>query len=106
MRLNSHLLSELGQHIDFWNDALTLTMDFIRPTDNDNTFAAGIGYTIGNVLQLRTGYKYKIGGNDLGPISGLAGGFGLTLRRFQFDYALVPFGDLGLTHRFSLIADF
>ena len=96
----------IGSAYRLWDDALTLTMDFIRPTDNDNTFAAGIGYTIGNVLQLRTGYKYKIGGNDLGAISGLAGGFGLTLRRFQFDYALVPFGDLGLTHRFSLIADF
>ena len=83
-----------------------LTVDIIRPSDNDIAIGAGAGYTIGNILELRTGYKYKIGGNDLGAISGLTGGFGLTLLRFQIDYALVPFGVLGLTHRFSLIANF
>ncbi len=96
----------LGTAYRLWKDAVILTLDFIRPTDNDNSVGAGIGYTLANILQLRTGYKYKFGGNDLGAISGLAGGFGLTLKRFQIDYALVPFGDLGLTHRFSLIASF
>lgn len=96
----------LGAAYRLWKDAVILTLDFIRPTDNDNSVGAGIGYTLANVLQLRTGYKYKFGGNDLGAISGLAGGFGLTLKRFQIDYALVPFGNLGLTHRFSLIASF
>ncbi len=96
----------LGTAYRLWKDAVILTLDFIRPTDNDNSVGAGIGYTLANILQLRTGYKHKFGGNDLGAISGLAGGFGLTLKRFQIDYALVPFGDLGLTHRFSLIASF
>jgi len=96
----------LGTAYRLWKDTVILTIDFIRPTDNDNSIGAGIGYTIANILQLRTGYKYKLGGNDLGPISGLAGGFGLTLKHFQIDYALVPFGVLGLTHRFSLIASF
>ncbi len=95
-----------GGAYKLWNEAVILTMDIIRPTDNDNAVGTGIGYTIGNVLQLRTGYKYKFGGNDLGAISGLRGGFGLTLRRFQIDYALISFGDLGLAHRFSLIANF
>jgi hypothetical protein len=89
-----------------WNDALTLTMDIIRPSDNDIAVGVGTAYTIGNILQLRTGYKYKLGGNDLGAMSGLTGGFGLTLRQFQLDYALLPFGVLGLTHRFSLVANF
>ncbi len=96
----------LGSAYKLWNDAFTLTTDIIRPSDNDVAIGVGGGYTIGNILQLRTGYKYKIGGNDLGAISGLAGGFGLTLRQFQIDYALVPFGVLGLTHRFSLVANF
>ena len=96
----------LGTAYRLLNDSAIITMDFIRPTDNDNSIAAGIGYTIANILQIRTGYKYKFGGNDLGPMSGLTGGFGLSLRRFQIDYALVSFGDLGLTHRFSLIASF
>ena len=96
----------LGAAYRLWNDAFILTTDIIRPSDNDVAIGVGAGYTIGNILQLRTGYKYKIGGNDLGAISGLTGGFGLTLLRFQIDYALVPFGVLGLTHRFSLVANF
>lgn len=89
-----------------WGDAFMLTADVVRPSDNDITTGVGAAYTIANILQLRTGYKYKLGGNDLGGTSGLTGGFGLTLRRFQIDYALVPFGVLGLTHRFSLVANF
>ena len=98
--------TRLGAAYRLWNETLVLTTDIIRPTDNDIAIGLGAGYTIGNILQLRTGYKYQIGGNDLGAISGLTGGFGLTLLRFQVDYALVPFGVLGLTHRFSLVANF
>lgn len=96
----------LGTAYRFFNDNAILTMDFIRPTDNDNAIGLGIGYTIANILQIRTGYKYQLGGNDLGALSGLTGGFGLSILRFQIDYALVSFGDLGLTHRLSLIAHF
>ena len=96
----------LGAAYRLLNDALTLTGDIIRPSDNDIAIAVGAGWTIANILQLRTGYNYQIGGNDLGAISGLTGGFGLTLRQFQVDYALAPFGVLGLTHRFSLVANF
>ena len=96
----------LGAAYRLWNEALVLTTDVIRPSDNDISVGVGAGYTIGNILQLRSGYRYQIGGNDLGAISGLTGGFGLTLLRFQIDYALVPFGVLGLTHRFSLVANF
>ncbi len=96
----------LGAAYRAWGDSLILTMDAIRPSDNDIAVGVGAGYTIANILQLRTGYKYKLGGNDLGATFGLAGGFGLTLGQFQIDYALVPFGVLGLTHRFSLVANF
>ena len=96
----------LGGAYTLFQDALLLTLDLIRPSDNDLAIATGAGYTIGSTLQLRTGYKYTLGGNDLGAISGLTGGFGLTLGQFQIDYALVPFGVLGLTHRFSLVASF
>jgi hypothetical protein len=96
----------LGVAYKLWNDALTLTTDIIRPSDNHIATGIGVEYTIGNILHLRTGYKYQLGGNDLGAMSGLTGGFGLTLLQFQLDYALVPFGVLGLTHRFSLVANF
>jgi len=87
-------------------DTLVLTMDIIRPSDNDPTVAAGVSYSVVDMLQLRAGYKYQLGGNDLGAMSGITSGFGLTLQQFQIDYAFVPFGILGVTHRFSLIANF
>ena len=96
----------IGAAYRLLNDALVLTSDIIRPSDNDIAIGIGAGYTIANILQLRAGYNYQLGGNDLGAISGLTSGFGLTLRQFQVDYALVPFGVLGLTHRFSLVANF
>ena len=96
----------IGAAYRLWHESFLVTMDFIRPTDNHNSFGVGLGYTILNILQLRSGYIYKLGGNDLGAMSGLRAGFGLTLRRFQIDYALVPYGALGLTNRFSLIASF
>ena len=96
----------IGAAYRLFDDTLVLTSDIIRPSDNDIAIAVGAGYTIANILHLRTGYNYQIGGNDLGAISGLTSGFGLTLRQFQVDYALVPFGVLGLTHRFSLVANF
>ena len=96
----------VGVAYRLWNNALVLTSDIIRPSDNDIAVGVGAGYTIANILQLRTGYNYQIGGNDLGAVSGLTGGFGLTFLRFHLDYALVPFGVLGLTHRFSLVANF
>ena len=96
----------IGAAYRLFDDTLVLTSDIIRPSDNDIAIAVGAGYTIANILHLRTGYNYQIGGNDLGAISGLTGGFGLTLRQFQVDYALLPFGVLGLTHRFSLVANF
>ena len=36
-------------------------------------------------------------------ISGLTGGVGMRISRIEVDYALVNFGDLGMTHRIGLI---
>ena len=90
-----------GGAYKLWNEALMLTMDIIRPSDNHIATGVGAAYTIANILQLRTGYKYKIGGNDLGAISGLAGRFRIdatavstrlrtrTVRRSRIDAPLL-----------------
>lgn len=39
--------------------------------------------------------------DDIGGLAGLGVGVGLDMRRFRFDYAWVPYGDLGTTHRIS-----
>lgn len=39
-------------------------------------------------------------------LSGLTVGSGFKLNIFDIDYAFVPYGDLGYTHRSSLLAKF
>jgi hypothetical protein len=34
------------------------------------------------------------------------GGLGVQISRYRFDYTIVPFGDLGLTQRFTLSVGF
>jgi hypothetical protein len=96
----------VGAAYKLLNDALTITTDVNRPSDNDPTIGFGTAYSISNVLHLRTGYKYSLGGNDLGFASGITTGFGFTITGFELDYAFVSFGKLGPVHRFSLISSF
>ncbi|MFA6029915.1 MAG: PorV/PorQ family protein [Elusimicrobiota bacterium] len=49
------------------------------------------------LFALRLGYATR---NEAGP--GVSVGFGVGKKGFGFDYAFVPFGDLGNTHRMSL----
>ncbi len=57
-------------------------------------------------LAVRLGYKF---GSDLGLLAGLTigAGYRLTLNenfQFDFDYAFVPYGDLGESHRIAITA--
>lgn len=50
----------------------------------------------------RLGYRYSFRNADLGAAAGLSLGAGLNLGPFRADYAFLPFGDLGDSHRFSV----
>jgi len=39
---------------------------------------------------------------DVGGFTGVSFGIGFDFKSFAFDYALLPMGDLGLTHRISI----
>lgn len=95
-------------------DNLTLAIDGILPLQPANMpyrLHLGVEYTYnieGNVVKPRLGYRFN--GNefisDLGPLAGLTTGFGYS-RNFDgvdigVDYAFVPYGDLGVSHRFGL----
>jgi hypothetical protein len=88
------------------DEAFTLTTDVNRPSDNDSTVGVGAAFTAYELIHLRAGYKYKLGGNDLGTASGITSGIGFSVQGFQLDYAFVSFGKLGGVHRFSLISNF
>ena len=57
------------------------------------------------VFSGRAGYNSRTFGSVSG-FSGISFGAGFGFGRFDVDYALVPFGDLGQTHRISLSGKF
>jgi len=77
--------------------ALTFALDIAKPQDNEIYYCLGAEWWLGNVLALRVGYKTN---QDIGQ--GLTAGLGYKFGRICLDYAYVPYGDLGNTHRISL----
>ena len=68
-----------------------------------------VGNTEGkaNVLALRAGYQINYPDAQLTGLTGLTLGLGYTLSRsVTLDYAMVPSGDLGTSHRLSLTVKF
>ena len=97
---------KLGASYEMLDNALTFAVDVNRPIDNDVTLGFGFEYTLVEWFHLRSGYRYSVGGNDLGAASGLTGGLGVSIESYQIDYAFVSFGKLGPTHRISVLANF
>lgn len=63
------------------------------------TVKAGASYAPLGIVALRFGYDARLAGPGL---PGLTTGLGFRLKNLSMDYALVPFGDLGVTQRVSL----
>jgi len=87
---------------------LTLSAD-LNYSILDSIWALGAGfeYWVHPILAIRAGYKYNSAiNNTLGALSGLTCGAGFKIGILGIDYALVPYGDLGYTHRISLLARF
>ncbi|MCR4295073.1 MAG: PorV/PorQ family protein [Elusimicrobia bacterium] len=60
-----------------------------------------------NVLALRGGYQLSYPSRELGALAGLTWGLGYTITKsIALDYAMLPTGDLGIGHRFSLTYKF
>ncbi|HBL16541.1 MAG TPA: hypothetical protein DD417_07245 [Elusimicrobia bacterium] len=89
---------------------LSLLMDLHFPVDRDFYVSGGIEgrfpFSEGFAASLRGGYNVGHerdldGGQDLEGLAGVSVGAGLDLRRFRMDYAWVPMGVLGSTHRIT-----
>lgn len=87
---------KLGFAYPFFGESLVMAADIVSPSDNDVHYNFGMDYRLWDVLALRLGYK---GQADLS--NGLTYGVSFGNRRLHLDYAFVPFGDLGNTHRMS-----
>lgn len=78
---------------------VNLAADIVK-TENENTyFSGGVELVYKKMLSLRTGYEFQ---NTLAQANMLRFGFGVKAGDFSLDYALVPYKDLGSTHRFSV----
>jgi hypothetical protein len=76
--------------------------DFVKRNDTAGEFDVGAEVTPRKIFSLRFGYRYALKSVDLGGFSNFSGGLGLRFNAMSFDYAFVPLGDLGVTHRISL----
>lgn len=80
----------------FLNSGLFVT-DINLPKHGSLTIHIGGEYVAYKMLALRIGYN---GRNDAG--SGITAGGGFQFSNLSIDYAFVPYGDLGNSHRMSL----
>ena len=81
-----------------WESGIAL-MDLVQYLDNTTYFNLGTELWWQHAIALRAGYKF--GGPQVGGVSGLTAGAGWQFGSIRVDYAYVPYGDLGTTHRVS-----
>lgn len=80
-----------------------LALDINAPEDNDMIVGAGTEYRhdIGRAMSAVGRIGYNTRSLDTGGLNGLSAGCGFTYQDYTIDYAFVPYGDLGATHRVS-----
>lgn len=79
---------------------LTLAADWNMPKNDRTCINAGMEINIFNLIALRASYKSQV---DLDKKSHWSYGGGIKISNYQIDYAFVPYGILGDTHRFALL---
>ncbi len=82
-----------------------LGVDVEKPIDSDLIFHTGGEFWLGIEslsVAFRAGYSFDPLNQDLGGTSGASVGAGVRFTGFELNYALVPFGVLGDTQRFSI----
>lgn len=85
-----------------------VALDLNFPNDNDFYFNFGTEYNVFSSkktdILIRAGYDGR--NNDVPGFNWLNLGFGINYLDYIFDYAFVPYGDIGMTHRFSFSIKF
>lgn len=74
------------------------SIEFTKQFDDDPELKIGSEYRFSDEFAARIGYSHELGGRMVEGFSGLAAGVGIRLSSMQIDYAISPWGDLGLTH--------
>lgn len=82
---------------------LVAAMDLDIPVDDSPSVHMGLEYQFRNGIAFRAGYRTGTGFSFPG---GFSGGIGYITNTYQIDYSLVPYGDIGSTHRASFTIKF
>jgi len=83
--------------------ALMIALAVSFPSDDSTNAHLGLEYRFSNGIAFRGGY---LTGSSFDFPSGVSGGIGYDSSSYQVDYAFVPYGDLGNTHRISFTIRF
>jgi outer membrane protein OmpA-like peptidoglycan-associated protein len=89
---------------------LLAAMDYNQLLEQDGKLSLGLEYLFERTLALRLGYRYQSAidngeyyeGYGTNALAGVSAGVGINYQAFRLDYAFVPYGFLGNTHRVSL----
>lgn len=100
-RNNLPTLVRAGMALDLFEDHFTLSADLEKVRDQDVTGQVGAEFRLMQMLAFRVGFDGRIDADD-----GWTAGMGVKVSDLNFDYAYVPYGDLGNTHRVSLTYQF
>lgn len=76
----------------------TTALDVVKISHAPAYVRVGGEYVYDKLLALRAGYEFK---NTLSAANSLQFGFGLMLKAWSFDYALIPYENAGTVHRFA-----
>ncbi|MEW5692276.1 MAG: PorV/PorQ family protein [Candidatus Hydrogenedentota bacterium] len=87
-----------GISYKIFKDQALITVDTFKYRNEDPDGCIGFEWNFKNLLQLRAGYRFT---SDLEPSDAITAGLGISYKDLSFDYAYVPYGELGNTHRFS-----
>lgn len=83
----------------------TYALDLVAPKGNSPHPNAGLEYRLPLaekwVASGRAGYLGRLAQGKLGGLTGMTLGVGIQAGSMRIDYALIPYGDLGTTHRLS-----
>jgi len=79
-----------------------LCADYVKRVDTKGEADFGAEVTPRRFISLRLGYRYAMTSPDMGGLSNFSAGVGLRVKQISFDYAFIPLGDLGTTHRISV----
>ncbi|MCX5782348.1 MAG: PorV/PorQ family protein [Elusimicrobia bacterium] len=83
-------------------------LDINAPIDNDINYGIGTEYVykLKDKIDISGRAGYNTRNSKTGGLNGITVGFGVKYQDYCFDYAFVPYGDLGNTNRISFSVQF